>query len=138
MLLTYENDIIKSSENITRQKDLERENKSRIDHIYRKDDLVLLHNSRENRKFGVMWMGPYKIIEVPKNTTYVVIIPENDLLEKVTKRRIIPYYTSLERQNVVNLSYKRIENDSDDDSDINQTSQTYDRPFNVIGQNSYK
>ena len=65
MLLTYEDDIIRTTANPRRQRDLERENRNRIEHTYATGDLVLIYNSRRNAKFGVIWMGPYEIVEIP-------------------------------------------------------------------------
>ena len=132
MLLTYEQDIIKSKDNPRRMKDLEKENNIRIDHVYNIGDLVLLYNSRRKSKFGIIWFGPYEIVEIPNQANYLVIRREDDLLEKVNKRRIIPYFSPLEGQNVVNYTDDQAIF-SDDESSSSTDDVSVNVAYNMLG-----
>ena len=70
----------------------QRENAKRIEHEYKKGDLILF-KTRQESKFGQNpYSGPYKIRQVNNNGT--VIIKKGVLLEKVNMRLIKPYVAS--------------------------------------------
>ena len=41
--------------------DLTRENKNRIDHVYKVGDLVIIKNEQRSKKFDRAWYGPYEV-----------------------------------------------------------------------------
>ena len=104
MLMQHEENITKSKERKDRTKDLDRENKHRIKHVYSKNDFILLQNPKQTSKFDRKWLGPFVITDVYPDSNYVVITRENQVLEKVNIRRIVPYFTSSGRQNVVSTT----------------------------------
>eukprot|EP00834_Sanchytrium_tribonematis_P005485 NODE_335_length_9311_cov_0.760313.p1 type:complete len:485 gc:universal NODE_335_length_9311_cov_0.760313:7947-6493(-) len=90
--------------NTRRFKELDRENRKRIDFKYKINGYILLENSRRASKFDPPWLGPFIIVDVPINANYLIIRRESGVLEKVNYRRIIPYYPgeySIVGQNVV-------------------------------------
>ena len=73
------------------QADLDRHNKNRIAHIYKKTDLVFLRKSPNfiQNKWDVPQEGPYLVTEVHKNNTLTIM--RHGILERVNLRRVIPW-----------------------------------------------
>jgi transposase InsO family protein len=68
----------------------ERENKSRIDHTYERNSLVLLDKPGILRKMSTPRSGPYKIVQVYTNGT--IRIKRGRVSERVSIRRVTPYF----------------------------------------------
>ena len=77
-----------------RQKEInrnnDRENKSRIDHVYSIGDKVLLTKPGILRKMSTPQQGPYKVEQVFTNGT--IIIRRGPVSERVNIRRVQPYF----------------------------------------------
>jgi hypothetical protein len=69
-----------------------KENKKRLDHIYKVDDLILIiKKPYELAKAGKITLGPYWILKLYKNGT--VKIQCGSFTDILSIRRIMPYYT---------------------------------------------
>ena len=71
----------------------DRENRSRVTHVYKPRDLVLLLINRTEikRKLSRPTLGPYKILQVHTNGTLKIRCEGYD--ETVSMRRVKPYHT---------------------------------------------
>ena len=100
MILPYVNKQIlewTKSRTAQRMRDVEKENKNRIDYNYKIGELVLKKNSRKAGKFDREWLGPYAISLVNGNT--ITIVREGGLEENVNIRKICRFI--VEGQDVV-------------------------------------
>ena len=69
-----------------------RENRARIAHGYRVNDLVMVVTRSDERKGkteGYQHSGPFKVVKV--NTNGTVVIERNNYQEPINIRRIKPY-----------------------------------------------
>ena len=71
----------------------ERENKSRIQHIYKPGDTVTLKKPGIQRKMSTPRTGPYKVTEISTNGTIRIQNSEGNVTERVNIRRVHPYNT---------------------------------------------
>ena len=77
-------------------KNNERENKKRIPHVYKHNQLVLL-TPTESNKLDAAFEGPYKVTKVHSNGTLSIKIKNS--IDTVNIRRVKPYYKQIGKTN---------------------------------------
>ena len=102
LILPLYNDSKNPGINTQVQKDLNRRNKSQVDHLFKENDLILLRKVDRDlkNKWDAKQEGPYTIKEVHMNNT--ITIDKFGYLERVNIGKVIPWKRAKEVQNVMN------------------------------------